>query len=119
MSYFVILIGLSRRVGADAKAEKHDRLNKMYELIFSLGSAWMGTGTAIILKAQLTSEQVFDHIAPLVRSGDLITIIETSALSAVTIGLLADEEGFDALCPNSKKFDVSLSGRVFAVEKNL
>ena len=112
MNDYIILIGVTRDAGLgdEAEADLSRRKWALYDKIFSFGSAWHGNQTAVLLKSSLRQQKIFERVSPLVGPGDLVVIMEPATSHVMTIGLIADEDGFDTLFANAVKFDVWPNG---------
>ena len=98
---------------ADDDTGNEDRKSRLYHLqiaIFSLGAAWSCSQDSIIVNSALNIEEVSGKISQFIKDGDLVVIINQETMEVVTIGFLADEEGFDRLVPDAKKIGISPSG---------
>ncbi len=117
MNEYAILVGLATNadLGDEAEHDKGRRLWAIYDLVFSLGRAWHGNQSAILLKSALSREQIVERVSPLVAKSDLVVVIEASANAITTVGYIADEEGLDALYPIVTKFGVSPSGGTYPI----
>ena len=115
MNEYVILIGLPTNLdlGEDAERDKSRRLWAIHKLMFSLGPAWSGNQGSILLKSDLTRDEIVTRISPLIGDSDVVAVMQISTRSITTIGWIADEEGFDSLCPNVEKFGVSRDGSIY------
>jgi hypothetical protein len=112
MNDYMILVGLAAyaRLGDEAENDKSGRLWAIYDSVFSLGPAWHGNQSAILLKSYLSREQIVERLSPLVGEADLVCVMEIAPNSMTTIGYIADEEGLDVIYPNAVKIGVSASG---------
>jgi hypothetical protein len=103
----VILFGLSLNadLGEVADNERRTRTSLILDAIYSLGPAWMANQGSVLLKTKATREEVRARVAQLFGTSDLAVVMEVAVSAVLTIGWIADEEGFDALCPGAIKLD--------------
>ena len=115
MNHYIILIGVADNLnlGDDAESDRCNRLSAIVELIFSLGPAWHGSQTSVLLNSEVDHEAIIERVTPLLGDADFVGVIEIEAKSVAAIGWNPDEEGLDRLYPNIAKWAVSPPGRIY------
>jgi len=104
MHEFMITFSLARDGDLDRQAREEDHFRResaVYQAAFKLGTAWHGNQGAIVLRANLTSEEVAARLEPLFGGSDLLLVIDiTSRGPSCYRGWITDREGFEELLPD-------------------